>query len=102
MSAHRNFVVFAAGVGLHLLFLFLFDFTVDIFEEMSGTRLEVLVHVHILSFVVPDFFETVHVELSDEGGEIAMFEVGGKDVLCEASDAFDGKGVAGRGPGNDV
>ena len=69
---------------------------------MSGTRLEVLVHVYVLSFVVSDFFETIHVELSDEGGKVAMLEIGGKDILCEASDAFNGECVASGGPGNNV
>lgn len=65
---------------------------------MSGTRFEMFVHVHVFSLVMTYFFEAVHVELTDEGGKIPMFEVNGKNFLCEAGDALDGEGVPGRSP----
>lgn len=36
-----------------------------------------------------DFAKSVHVELADEGGEVFVFEVAGKDFLCEFGDVFD-------------
>jgi len=33
--------------------------------------------------ILPYFVEVIHVELSDEGRVVAVFEVAGKDCLCE-------------------
>lgn len=39
------------------------------------------------------FSKPVHVELSDKGGEVIMFEESRKDSLSKLSDAFDVEGI---------
>lgn len=51
---------------------------------------------------VRDFVEAVHVELADERGEVAVFEMSAQDVVCEALGIGDDEGVAGSGPVNPV
>jgi hypothetical protein len=97
LPSNRDLIVLV-GIEFHLLILFLFDFPGDALEEVPGACLEVLVHVDVFPLVVAYFFEAVHVELPDEGGEIAMLEVDGEDILGEAGDALDGEGVSGGSP----
>ena len=48
------------------------------------------------------FIEAVHVELSDEGGEVVMLEVLGEYNISEAIDILNIKGFASRNPINIV
>ena len=47
-----------------------------------------LVLVDILPIRMSDLAEAVHVELSDEGGEISVFEVAGQNLLGKFADVF--------------
>ena len=42
--------------------------------------------------------KAIHVELSDEGSKVSMFEVDRQDFLSESRDVLDDKGVVGGGP----
>jgi hypothetical protein len=69
-----SFIVVSA-VELYLVLTIFFDFTHNVFEEMLCSEFKILIRVYIISVRVPYFSETVHVELADEGSEIAVFEV---------------------------
>ena len=46
---------------------------------------------YIFGGVFPAFMEAIHIELSDEGVDIAVPEVFGEDVILEVIDLFDGE-----------
>ena len=46
---------------------------------------------NVLVLLVSDFVKVIHVELADEGGEVAVPEVDGEDFLLEAVDIEDGE-----------
>lgn len=45
----------------------------------------------VLVLFVANLMEVIHVELPDEGTEVSVAEVDGKNVLFEAFDVEDGK-----------
>ena len=45
----------------------------------------------VLVLFIPDLVEIIHVELPDEGREVAMPKVDGKDLLLEAVNVEDGE-----------
>lgn len=51
---------------------------------------------------MPYFSEAVHVELPDEGCEVAVLEVGWQHLLSESADAVDGETVSSGGPADDI
>ncbi len=59
-----------------------------------------LIHVDILTLLVTDFAEAVHVELADKRGEVFMFEVFGEYFLGKFGDTLYTEGVSGRSPAN--
>jgi hypothetical protein len=65
---------------------------------VARTLLEILVHIDVLAVRVTDLAETVHVELADEGGEVAMLEVDGEDVFGKLGDVLDIEGIGGGSP----
>jgi hypothetical protein len=77
-------------------------FPLDVFEQLSRACSEIFVLVDIVAVGVSVLFKTVHVELSDEGGEVAVFPVGRQDFFREFCDAFDDEGIGGAGPADDV
>ena len=81
-----------------ILLLLLPDSSADVAQLVPASHLEVLIHVDVLSFLMADFAEAVHVELANEGGEVFMFEVFGEDFFGELGDTFDIKGVGGGCP----
>lgn len=56
--------------------------------------MKMLIDVDVLPFVAPCFGEPIHVELADEGRNILVLEVFGKDVLSEPSDPGDDKAIS--------
>lgn len=90
------------AVDLNALLFVFFYFSGDVFEQVFEAKFEVFVHVNIISVGMAYFSEAVHVELSDERGEVAVFEVGGQYFFCELGDAVDGEGVGGGGPADGV
>lgn len=66
-----------ASIDFDLFFLILFDFASDVFEEVLGPLLEVVVHIHVVAVRMADFSEAVHVELAYKRGKVAMLEVDG-------------------------
>jgi hypothetical protein len=79
-----------------MLFFLLPDATAYVAQLISTSHLEVLIHVHVLSFLMADFAKTVHVHLTYERGKVFVFEVFGEDFFCKLRNTFDVKGV-GRG-----
>ena len=57
---------------------------------------------HVFSATLSDLVKTVKIELSDEGGEILVPEVGGKYVLGKFGYVFYSEDCSVRIPGNDV
>ena len=92
-------VVLAAGA----------PFSADVSEEVPGIRAEIpgvsselAVLKDVLVLLVADLVEVVHVELADEGGEVAVPEVGGQDLLLEALNIKDGEVGALLVPGDNA
>ena len=56
---------------------------------------------NIFAGVFATFVETVHVELTYEGVDIAVAKVFGEDVVLEVIDLFDGELASIRHPVND-
>jgi len=88
-------------LNLRLLALLLLVLAADSPEQTLGARLEILVHVNILTLGVAYLVEAVHVELANEGGEVVVFEVLGQNLLSEPSNALYGEGVPGGSPLDD-
>ena len=57
---------------------------------------------NVLILFIPNFVEVIHVELSDEGGEVAVPEVDGKDLRLEAVHIEDGEVGSFLVPGDDL
>lgn len=62
------------------------------------SSLEVIVHVDVVSVGMAGFAEAVHVELSNEGAEVAVLEVTGQDLLGKASHLPDVEAVSATRP----
>lgn len=63
---------------------------------------ELLVFEDILIGLVADLVEVVHVELPDEGGKVAMAEVGRQDHLLKLVSIVDNECDSVRVPANDI
>lgn len=58
-------------------------FTLDILQEMSFASLEEFMDVDMVKTLGSALVEVVHVELTDKGGEVVVFEVDREDFLGE-------------------
>jgi hypothetical protein len=76
-------------VEVELVVAVFLDFAGDVPEEVPGAHLKVAVHIDIVALIVANLAEAVHVELADEGGEVAVLEVHWQDVLRELRDIFN-------------
>jgi hypothetical protein len=76
-------------------------FTLDFLEEMFLSLLEEFVVINVIDILSSSFVEIVHVELTNKGSKIVMFEIGRKDFLAEFRRLFDNESVAFRVPVND-
>ena len=85
-------------VECQLLLLILPHLADNIGELGRVTFLKVLIHVDVVPVRVANLFESVHIELPNEGGKIVMLEVTREHLLCEPSDIFDIEGVQSAGP----
>ena len=54
---------------------------VDLSKFLSVSGLEVAIGVDIIALRGTDLVEVVHIELSDEGGKVPVFVVGGQDFI---------------------
>ena len=72
-------------------FVLVFDFPFDEMEEVSMSPDEEGVAEDVFAGIFAAFVEAVHVELADEGVDVAMAEVLGEDVVLEVIDFFDGE-----------
>jgi hypothetical protein len=70
---------------------FILDFAFDEVEELRLSPLEEGMAEDVFGGVFSAFVEAVHVELSDEGVDVAVPEVFGEDVILEVIDLFDGE-----------
>lgn len=61
---------------------------------MATALFEIFIDVDIVSVRVAYLFESVHIELSDEGGKVVMFEVAWQDFFSESWDVFYIEGVS--------
>lgn len=50
-------------------------FTVYVGKKWRVSLLEMFVHVDVVTLRVADLLEAIHIELSDEGSEVMMFEI---------------------------
>ena len=62
-------------------FLGLPNLPVDLSKFLSVSGLEVAIGVDIIALRGTDLVEVVHIELSDEGGKVPVFVVGGQDFI---------------------
>ena len=60
-------------------------------KGVPGVSAEFPVFKDALVLFIANFVEVIHVELPDEGGEVAVSEVDGKDLLFEAIDVDNGE-----------
>ena len=83
------------GDGDVFVFFFLvvlvFDFAFDEVEQLRMSPLEEGMAEDVLGGVFSAFVEAVHVELADEGVDVAVSEVFGEDVILEVINFFDGE-----------
>ena len=54
---------------------------VNLSKFLSVSGLEVAIRVDIIALRGTDLVEVVHIELSDEGGKVPVFVVGGQDFI---------------------
>jgi hypothetical protein len=64
-------------VNCDFVFFFLSNFPVYVFEQAFVPHFEILVRVDVFTVGMAYFSETVHIELTDKGAEVAVFEVFG-------------------------
>lgn len=91
-------VIFFAGRraghrSLVLLFLLLvvLDFASDHVEDLGLSSQEERMTEDVFAGVFATLVEAVHIELSNEGVDVAVSEVFGKDVVLEVINLFDGE-----------
>ncbi len=71
-------------------------------ERLHLIFLELFVSEGVTLFTWFNFVKTVHVELADEWGKVAVLKMFGKNLSGESVDIFDNKAVSIFAPGNDV
>lgn len=54
-----------------------------------------LVMIDILAIRMADLTKSIHIQLSDERGEISMLEIPREDLLGKFADVFDVKRIVG-------
>jgi hypothetical protein len=80
-------------VQFQLLLLILPHLADNIGELRRVAFLKVLIHVDVVAVGVANLFESVHIELPNEGGKIVMLEVTRQHLLREPRDILDIEGV---------
>lgn len=78
------------------------DFSFYVFEQATVASFETIIFVNVLSILMADFPEAVHVQLPDKGREVVVFKESRQYSLRKLTDAFDVKGVVSAGPANDL
>jgi len=63
--------------------------TSDFLKKMLLASLEELMVVNVVNILSSTLMEVVHVELTNKGSQIVVFEVLGKDLLAEFRRLFD-------------
>ena len=71
---------------------------VDVPEQLLVSCSEVLVHVDVVAVGVARLAKAVHVELSNEGAEVAVLKISRKDLFGEFSDLLYVEALAAGGP----
>lgn len=75
---------------------------VDVAQLSTGTCFEMFMHVDVLAIRMASFTKAIHIELADEGAEVAMLEVTRQHFLCESANVLNVKGVSAGCPANDL
>ena len=72
-------------------FVLVLDFAADQVQDLGLSAEEEGMTEDVLAGVFAAFVEAVHVELADEGVDVAVAEVLGQDVVLEVIDLLDGE-----------
>lgn len=72
-------------------FVLCFDFAFDKMKDLWLSAEEEGMAEDIFAGIFAAFMEAIHIELANEGVDIAVAEVFGEDMILEVIDLFDGK-----------